>query len=84
MMPNDLPPWHVVYQQTQRWLAAGAFQTLVNDPRAVIRIANGCSEKPIAVTLDSRGVQSVSGSRAGTVRFNSSRLGWSSIGIDNR
>ena len=21
MMPNDLPPWWVVYQQTQRWLA---------------------------------------------------------------
>ena len=20
MMPNDLPPWHVVYQQTRRWL----------------------------------------------------------------
>lgn len=20
MMSNDLPPWHVVYQQTQRWL----------------------------------------------------------------
>jgi transposase len=22
MMPNDLPPWHAVQQQTQRWLAA--------------------------------------------------------------
>ena len=22
-MPNDLPPWHAIYQQTQRWLAAG-------------------------------------------------------------
>jgi transposase len=20
MMPHDLPPWHTVYQQTQRWL----------------------------------------------------------------
>ncbi len=23
MMPNDLPPWHVVYDQAQRWLKAG-------------------------------------------------------------
>ena len=23
MMPNDLPPWHAVQQQTQRWLRAG-------------------------------------------------------------
>jgi transposase len=22
MMPNDLPPWPVVYQQTQRWIRA--------------------------------------------------------------
>jgi transposase len=20
MMPNDLPPWHTVYQQAQRWI----------------------------------------------------------------
>lgn len=25
MMPNDLPPWWVVYQQTQRWVAAVCF-----------------------------------------------------------
>jgi hypothetical protein len=24
-MPNDLPPWFTVYQQAQRWLAAGCF-----------------------------------------------------------
>src|SRR6185437_12670861 len=22
-MPNDLPPWEIVYQQAQRWLRAG-------------------------------------------------------------
>ena len=25
LMPHDLPPWHTVYQQTQRWLKAGVF-----------------------------------------------------------
>jgi hypothetical protein len=26
-MPNDLPTWFAVYQQAQRWLAAGVFET---------------------------------------------------------
>ncbi len=67
MMPNDLPPWTVVYQQTQRWLAAGVFQTLVDDLRAVMRIANGRSEQPTAAIFDSRTLQSTpeSGARAG-------------------
>ena len=29
MMPNDLPPWPVVYQQTQRWIRAGCFEMMV-------------------------------------------------------
>src|SRR5260370_26144215 len=32
MLPHDLPPWPVVYQQTRRWLAAGGCQTLVAVP----------------------------------------------------
>jgi transposase len=27
-MPNDRPPWEIVYQQAQRWLLAGCFETL--------------------------------------------------------
>jgi transposase len=23
MLPNDLPPWEMVYQQSQRWIKAG-------------------------------------------------------------
>ena len=26
MLPNDFLPWEAVYQQTQRWLAAGCFE----------------------------------------------------------
>jgi transposase len=37
MMPHDLPPWEVVYQQTQRWLKAGIFHALVHDLRAVLK-----------------------------------------------
>jgi transposase len=28
MMPSDLPPRHVVYQQNQRWMRAGVFEDM--------------------------------------------------------
>jgi transposase len=45
-MPNDLPPWAAVHQQTQRWLAAGCFEALVDDLRAVLRLAVGRKAGP--------------------------------------
>lgn len=67
MMPNDLPPWPVVYQQMQRWLKAGVFEALVHDLREVLRLAAGREEKPTAAIIDSRTLQSTpeSGERAG-------------------
>jgi transposase len=66
-MPHDLPPWHVVYQQSQRWIKAGVFESLVHDLRAVLRIAEGRKEGLTAAILDSRTLQSTpeSGARAG-------------------
>jgi len=40
-MPHDLPPWYVVYQQSQRWVNAGVFESLVHDLRAVLRVTDG-------------------------------------------
>jgi transposase len=67
MMPHDLPPWHVIYQQTQRWLAAGCFTALVDDLRLLLREARGRNRQPSAAIFDSRTLQSTpeSGSRAG-------------------
>lgn len=67
LMPHDLPPWHVVYQQAQRWIKAKVFESLVHDLRAVLRIAEGRKEQPTAAIFDSRTMQSSveSGSRAG-------------------
>ncbi len=67
MMPNDLPPWSVVYQQTQRWLAANCFAALVDDLRLLLREAQGRNRQPSAAIFDSRTLQSTpeSGSRAG-------------------
>jgi transposase len=67
LMPNDLPPWEVVYQQTQRWIKAGLFEAMVHDLRAVLRLAKGREEQPSAAIFDSRTLQSSpeSGERAG-------------------
>ena len=65
-MPNDLPPWHAVYDQAQRWLRVGCFEMLAQDLRAVLRLAQGRTEEPSAAVLDSRTLRSTpeSGSRA--------------------
>jgi transposase len=78
-MPHDLPPWAAVYQQTQRWLAAGCFETLANDLRAVLRLAVARAEEPAAAILDSRTLRSSpeSGPRAaydGAKRTKGSKL----------
>src|ERR1700742_419001 len=70
-MPNDLPVWSAVYQQTQRWLAAGCFETLAHDLRAVLRMASGRAPDPTAAIIDSRTLQSTpeSGARAAMAHF---------------
>ena len=66
-MPNDLPPWEIVYQQAQRWRRAGCFEALVEDLRSVLRLAAGRKAQPQAAIIDSRTLRSTpeSGARAG-------------------
>lgn len=67
LLANDFPPWEAVYQQTQRWLQGGCFETMVNDLRCLLRVAQGRQGQPSAVILDGRTLQSTceSGPRAG-------------------
>jgi transposase len=67
MMPNDLPPWHAVHQQTQRWIQAGVFDDVAHDLRCLLRVAVGRKADPTGAVFDSRTLQSTteSGSRAG-------------------
>ncbi len=58
MLPNDLPLWEAVYQQTQRWLKAGVFEAMVNDLRQLLRVAAGRKEQPAGAIFDSRTLQS--------------------------
>ena len=66
-MSNDFPPWPAVYQQSQRWMAAGCFETLAQDLRALLGLAAGRPEEPTAAIIDSRTLRSTpeSGTRAG-------------------
>lgn len=57
-MPNDLPPWEAVYQQTQRWIAADVFEAMVHDLRLILRMAEGREPYPSAAILDSRTLRS--------------------------
>lgn len=67
MIPNDLPPDPVVFQQTQRWIAAGVFEQMVHDLCELLCVAAGRKKEPSAATFDSRTMQSTteSGSCAG-------------------
>jgi len=54
MLPNDLPPWAAVQQQTQRWLRAGCFEAMAHDLRLLLRLGQQREGVPSAVILDSR------------------------------
>ena len=58
MIPNDLPPWQMVYQQTRRWIDWGCFEAIVHDLRELIRIASHRNAQPSAAILDARTNQS--------------------------
>ena len=66
-LPNDLPPWNVVYQQMRRWMEARCFETMVEDLRLLLREFAGRKAQPTAMILDSRTLQSTpeSGARGG-------------------
>jgi transposase len=66
-MANDLPPWEIVYQQTQRWIKAGVFEAMTHDLRVVLRLFERRKADPSAAIVDSRTLQSTpeSGDRAG-------------------
>lgn len=67
LIPNDFPSSSIVYQQTQRWIAAGCFEALTHDLRKLLRMLADKAADPSAAILDGRTLQSTpeSGERAG-------------------
>lgn len=51
-------PWETVYQQSRRWLAAGCFEAIIHDLRAILRFAAGKEPGPTAVIFDGCTIQS--------------------------
>jgi transposase len=74
----------VVYQQTQRWIAAGCFETLVHDLRAILRLTEGRAPQPTAVGLEGRTLQSTpeSGHRAGYDGHKKKRGATTQVAVD--
>lgn len=66
-LPNDLPPWHAVHQQTRRWIKGGVFEAMAHDLRKLLRVLSDRQSNPSAVVFDGRTLQSTpeSGHRAG-------------------
>jgi transposase len=66
-LPTNFPPWEAVYQQTRRWIAAGCFEAMTHDLRAILRWSEGRADEPTAAIFDSATRQSSpeSGQRAG-------------------
>lgn len=67
LLPNDFPPFYVVYQQMKRWERAQVLEVMVHDLREFLRLAVERKPQPSAAILDARTLQSTpeSGARAG-------------------
>jgi len=53
-LPTTFPPWQAVHQQAQRGIAAGCFEEMAHDLRALLREAAGRQPDPTAVILDGK------------------------------
>jgi transposase len=75
-----------VYQQSQRWLKAKVFDTMVLDLREVLRVAQGRQPHPSAALLDSHTLQSTpeSGTRAGFDPVKCRRGSKAHLAVDTR
>lgn len=78
-LPDSFPPWAAVYQQWQRWVAAGVFEDIVDALRELLRVQGGKDKQPTAVIYDSQTLQGTieSGERAdydGYKRKNGSKV----------
>jgi transposase len=56
-MPADFPPWQTVYGLLARWRKDGVTSRIVDELRAVVRLAAGRSAEPSAAVVDAQSVR---------------------------
>jgi transposase len=74
-MPGDLPPWAVVYQQTQRWMRAGVFEIMVEDVRSLLREFAGRKPQPTAMIVEPHAAVNAGVGHAGRIRWRQAAQG---------
>src|SRR3982751_6956718 len=57
LMPHDLPPWDVVYDNFRRWRKSGKWERINQVLREQYRTANGRKPQPTAAVIDSQSVK---------------------------
>ena len=60
MLPNDLPPWRIVYHYFRTWTKSGWWQHLHDHLRGQLRAQEGKRPQPTAAILDSQSVKTAS------------------------
>jgi hypothetical protein len=58
MLPNNLPPWLVVFHRFRRWSEGDCFEVMVSNMRSIFRSALDCQGQPSTVILDGGTLQS--------------------------
>jgi putative transposase len=55
-VPNDLPPWGIVYHSLWRWRRDGTWQRIHDTLRGDLRVLEGRTRQPTAAIMDSQTV----------------------------
>jgi putative transposase len=58
LLPHDFPPWSTVFKRYQRWTADGVLESIHDELRRRVRVAEGRMTEPTAAILDSQSIKS--------------------------
>ena len=75
LLPNDFPPWLVVYMTFWRWRNSGLWERIMHELRRRARAKAGRNPDPTLAVIDSQSVKTVQkGGNAGTTAARKQRV----------